>query len=464
MGMSLSPTTSVPGCANCLRLEREVQQLREEVAELRRQLQRNSGNSSTPPSANPPWAPRPVVKKPTGRKPGGQPGHEGHCRELLPVEQVDDVVKHKPSQCQHCGAKFAQGTAEELLHRHQVMELPRRAVRITEHQAIACRCGRCGLTTRQEIPAEVAGSVVGERLSAAVGFVSCRVHGSRRAVEDLLEEVLGAPLALGTVMAREREITQALSQPYRQAKQKIQKASAKNVDETGWKRAGRFLWVAATRSLAVFHLDPCRNRDALHELLGQKVKGTICTDRFGVYEEVPVQRRGLCWSHLKRDFQELTEQSGPAQKIGVAGLEVCSQVFDLWHQFRQRHIARPVLARRLIPVRKKMNRFLQRALRSPAKRAAQFCRQLLRLEPALWTFAQVKGIEPTNNHAERMLRPAVMWRKQSLGSHSLGGCRFVERMMTVLQTLRLRGQSVMDYLQQAIHALRCGLSPPPLPA
>jgi transposase len=139
-----------------------------------------------------------------------------------------------------------------------------------------------------------------------------------RAVEELLEEVLGASLSLGTVMAREREMTQALSEPYRQAKQMIQKASAKNVDETGWKHAGRFLWVAATRSLAVFHLDPCRNRDAMHELLGRKINGTICTDRFGVYEKVPVERRGLCWSHLKRDFKDLAEQKGPARKIGDA--------------------------------------------------------------------------------------------------------------------------------------------------
>jgi transposase len=461
--MSQSPTTSVPGCANCLRLEREVHQLREELAELRRQLNRNSGNSSTPPSANPPWAPRPVKRKPTGRKPGGQPGHEGHHRELLAVEQVDEVVKHRPVQCRHCGARFTEAMAGQLIDRHQVSELPRRAVRVTEHQAIACRCGRCGRTTGQPIPEELTRSVLGDRLSATVAFVSSRVHGSRRAAEELLEEVLGAPLSLGTVMAREREMTQALAEPYRQAKQMIQKAPAKNVDETGWKRAGKFLWVAATRRLAVFHLDPCRNRDAMHELLGREVQGTICTDRFGVYEKVPLGRRGLCWSHLKRDFTDLAEQKGPGRKIGDAGLELCGEVFDLWHRFSQRRIGRSTLRRLLLPVRKKTKRLLRRGIRSPAKRAGQFCRELLRLEPALWTFAHVKGIEPTNNHAERMLRPAVMWRKQSLGSHSLGGCRFVERMMTVLQTLRLRGQSVMDYLEQAIHALRCGVSPPPLP-
>jgi len=363
-------------------------------------------------------------------------------------------------------ARFTGRWPKQLIDRHQISELPRRAVKVTEHQAFACRCGKCGLLTKQAIPQELTRSVLGERLSAAVTFVSSRVHGSRRAVEELLEEVLGAPLALGTVIAREREMTAALSEPYRQAKEKIQQAAAKNVDETGWKRAGRFLWVAATRSLAVFHLDPCRNRDAMHELLGSKIKGTICTDRFAVYERLAIERRGLCWSHLKRDFQELAEQQvAGVKKIGEAGLEVCSEVFDAWHQFRDGRIDRPALRKRVHGVlRQRMNKLLKRGMRCRRlKRAAKFCAELLRLEPALWTFARVKGIEPTNNHAERMLRPAVMWRKQSLGSHSIEGCRFVERMMTVLQTLRLRGRSVMDYLEQAVRALRHGLPPPPLP-
>jgi transposase len=201
--MNLSPTTSVPGCANCLRLERELHDLLARVAELERQLNRNSGNSSTPPSANPPWAPRPVSKKPSGRKPGGQPGHEGHHRELLPVKQVDEVVKHRPVRCRHCGARFAAAADGQLIGRHQVMELPRRAVKVTEHQAIACTCRKCGQITRQPIPRELTLSVAGERLTAAIGFISSRVHGTRRASEEVLEEILGAPLSLGTVMARE---------------------------------------------------------------------------------------------------------------------------------------------------------------------------------------------------------------------------------------------------------------------
>ena len=460
--MAESPTTSTPGCPNCIRLDRRIHQLQEEVAELRRQIGRNSGNSSLPPSANPPWAPRAVAKKPTGRRPGGQPGHQGFFRKLLPTEQVDHVVRHKPTACAHCAAKLPENANWQLLGRHQVTELPKPAVEVTEHQAYGCRCEKCGRLTEAQIPEELTRSVLGERLSAAVAFFSSRVHGSRRAVEEVLEEILGAPIALGTVSNREREMTQALAEPYREAKAAVRKAPAKNVDETGWKGAGRYLWVAATRRLAVFHLDPCRNRDAMRTLLGEKVRGTICTDRYGVYGEVPLGQRAICWAHLKRDFQECLERGGASEGIGRAGVGLCKSVSGLWHRFRGRQITRESLAERIQPLRKRMQSLLRRGMGLGVKGTSGFCREVLAVEPALWTFATVRGIEPTNNHAERMLRPAVMWRKQSLGSHSVRGCRFVERMMTAVQTLKLRGRSVMDYLEQAVRALRRGRSPPSL--
>jgi transposase len=68
---------------------------------------------------------------------------------------------------------------------------------------------------------------------------------------------------------------------------------------------------------------------------------------------------------------------------------------------------------------------------------------LLAVEPALWTFVRVQGVEPTNNHIERLLRPAVLWRKRSFGSQSEAGCRWVERLLTVVQTRRLQGRRGM---------------------
>ena len=461
-------------CGNCARLERRVAELTERLAELERRLNLHSGNSSVPPAANPPWAPRPVVKKPTGKKPGGQVGHAGHHRKLLSPGEVDGVMRHTPQACRHCGRSLDADSMNQgrVVHRHQVMELPERAVKVIEHQSIVCRCGGCGGESGMPIPSSVLSSVCGDRLSAGISFMSSRVHGSRRAIEQMLGELLGAPLSLGTIIARESEMSDALDQPYRDARTAIRQARAKNMDETGWKRAGRYLWLAATPRLAVFHVDPCRNRDAMEQLLGEKPLGVICSDRFGVYDKIPVKQRSICWAHLKRDVQafvdaggsagESTGESSLSKQFGESMLAVVKQITELWHRFRGGQIARSTLQKRLTPIRRTLQDLLNAHRTSPVKRIGTFCRALLKLEKALWTFARVEGIEPTNNHAERMLRPAVCWRKTSLGSHSLGGCRFVERMLSVVQTLTLRRQPVMPYLTQTLHAWRSGQPAPSL--
>ena len=95
-------------------------------------------------------------------------------------------------------------------------------------------------------------------------------------------------------------------------------------------------------------------------------------------------------------------------------------------------------------------------------KAATFCANLLALYPALWLFASIEGVEPTNNHVERILRLGVLWRKNAFGCHSAAGCRFVERMLTVVQTLRLQKRPVLDYLYRAIVAHWSGLPAPQL--
>jgi transposase len=93
---------------------------------------------------------------------------------------------------------------------------------------------------------------------------------------------------------------------------------------------------------------------------------------------------------------------------------------------------------------------------------ATICENVLALEPALWTFARIDGVEPTNNFIERLLRRAVLWRKRRFGCWSAAGCRFAERVLTVVQTRRLHGANVLDYLHDARCAHRTGQPCPKL--
>jgi transposase len=449
-------------CPRCAALEERVAELEKLVAELKDRLLANSSNSSTAPSSNPLWAPKLKPRKPTGKKPGGQSGHEGHHRTLLPIEQVDEVVEHLPGQCSHCHHPFDQHTPRKLRHRHQVAELPPRAVIVTEHQSYACTCAACGHRTVTLIPASIQQSVTGPRLGAALCYLSACVHGSRRAIEEVATELLGCPLSLGTLSNREREMTQALESGYQQVREQVQAAPAKNVDETGWKRAGRWLWVAATQTAALFRIDRGRNWHGLQNLLGELVQGTVCSDRHGLYERLKIKNRGICWAHLKRDFQRFIDRGGATLWLGEQGLEITSAVCRLWHRWRQGHIGRSTLRRLLTPLRRRMKGLLDRGLGCGETKAKYFCRNLSKVYKAMWTFARIDGIEPTNNHAERMLRPAVIWRKKCFGSHSQDGCHYAERMLTAIQTLRLNHRSVMNFLSDTLDAHRRHLPAPTL--
>src|SRR5687767_9529517 len=447
--------------ARLRRLETEVAELRQLVRELSGAARATAVNSSIPPSANPPGAPRPQTKRPTGGTPGGQLGHAGHFRKLLPPEEVDEVVEHRPPvRCRFCGAMLPVESDREAVGRHQVMELPPRAVRVTEHRALACRCRRCGRENRGTIPDVVRRRATGPRLSAAVAMMACHFRGSRRCVERLVTEVLGAPLSLGSVVAREREVGDALGGPYEEVLGAVRRARVKHVDETSWRRAAHWLFAAATATASAFALAHARTYGGLKQLLGETVRGTLCTDRFGIYDHHPLERRAVCWAHLKRDFQRCVDRGGASAPVGEAGLRVCRRVFALWRKLRARSLSRAGLRAAVGTLRRRMRALLERGARCGVEKTTGFCRNVRKLEPALWRFAEVSGLEPTNNPVERALRPAVLWRKQSLGSQSRAGCRFVERMLSVTATLRRRGRKVLDYLQAALSAHRLGQPPP----
>jgi len=121
-----------------------------------------------------------------------------------------------------------------------------------------------------------------------------------------------------------------------------------------------------------------------------------------------------------------------------------------WYRFREGEITRRTLQRRLKPIRKRLERLLRRHVSNPIPAARKIAKDLREYGAALWTFAKVEGVEPTNNAAERAVRKGVLWRKGSFGSHSAQGSRFAERMLTVSESLRAQGRSILGFLETAI--------------
>jgi len=464
-----SPTC--PGCRqrdNALAaLQRQLDELRQQVRDLRVRLDTNASNSSLPPSQNPPAAPKPVTKKKTGRKPGGQPGHEPHLRQLLPPDRVTQTHHFRPQHCRTCRAPLpAQaGPGDPAPIRFQAIELPDLAAVVTEYQGHTRTCPCCGDRTSAAIPAPVRAHSIGPRLTATLSYLS-GCHGlSRRAVEEIAEAVFAAPVSLGTVSNLEGEVSAALAPAHQQALDAVRAAAVKGADETSWKRAGKlcWLWAAATATVAAFVVHARRNAAGLAALLGDGLGGILCSDRWSAYAQVPAARRQVCWAHLKRDFRKVVDRGGSSGKVGRGGLRVVKGVFAQWHLFRGGGCTRAQLQDALLPLELRLNRvLLWGAIAGTDRTVARFCENVLALEAALFTFGRVEGVEPTNNHLERLLRRGVLWRKRSFGSHSERGCRFVERALTVVQTLRLQQRSVLTYMTEALTAHRAGLPTPQL--
>lgn len=458
-----------PGCrerdARIAELEKQLAALQTQNRKLGERARRNASNSSMPPSTNPPDAPKPVAKKATGRKPGGQPGHKGHARLRLPPERVQHIIPFVPLTCDHCQAPLPEqpGANDPEPSWHQYAELPQVAAVVTEYQGHARTCPCCGKITRASIPDELRRDTIGPRLGATLSYLSGSPHVSKRGIEEICETVLQVPISLGTVANLEQEMSAALQPAHSQAQQAVQQAPIKHVDETGWKQAGkkRWLWAAATATVVCFVIHAQRGWHGLRALLG-KLKGLFISDRWSVYGRLPVRRRQICWSHLKRDFQKLVDRGGHAQPLGQRGLDTARRLFHEWHIFRGGGLSRRQLQRQLEPVRRAMRRWLRQGTRCPESKTATFCQNLLDLEPALWTFLYRDGVEPTNNHVERLVRTAVLWRKIAFGCHSDAGCRFVERMLTVVGTLRLQKRPVLTFLEKSLRAYRDGRKPPKL--
>lgn len=456
-----------PFCSGCRSRDARIVELERRIATLEARLGTNSTNSSVPPSANPLDAPKPVVKKKAKRKRGGQPGHPAHLKQLLPPERVNHIRILLPTTCSQCHTALPAdaGPSDPPPTRFQTIELPAIVATVTEYQGHARTCGGCGTVTHAVIPADIRAHSVEPRLAATLSYFAGRHGISKRSIEEIAADVFDAPIALGTVANLEQEMSAALATPHQEAVQAVRDAAVKSADETSWKRQGKlcWLWAAATVGVAAFVIHAKRSALGLAALLGEEISGILCSDRWGVYDRVPAERRQVCWAHLKRDFQKIVDRGGPCESVGRAGGRIVKKVFAAWHAFQEGQTTRAQLQSQLEPVRNRLERvLLEGAILGDDKTVAAFCENLLALEPALWTFARVEDVEPTNNFMERLLRRAVLWRKRSFGSWSVDGCRFVERILTVVQTRRLQGNNVLEYLHAALLAHRSGQPCPKL--
>ena len=453
-----------PTVEKLLEYDTENAALKEKIAGL----ERNSRSSSKPPSTDsirdrqqrdsPP-------KNSKRRKAGGQPGHPGKHRELLPVDRVDAVIPCYPQECLGCPHFRACRThpVEEQPFRWQVTEIPPLKPTVTEYQLYSL-CGRCRQIHQGTLPKEVVRSSFGARLTALVAYFTAVLHLPRRAVQDCFQSVFGVTVALGSTQNLLQQTSEALAPIDQALKDALPAQGVINADESGWYR--RWVWIFVTSRFIYFHIACSRGSEVLKRVLGEVYQGILGVDRWGAYTKYHKGLMQLCWEHLKRDIRGIAEIGSkvpsPEARTFARRMEYLrKQLMAIWYRYKGGRIGRKRLILASEPTRRRMEKCLCGYRESTDRTVRSFARRLSKLSAHLFTFILHEGVEPTNNSAERGIRPAVLWRKICFGNKTDGGAVISARLLTVARTCWLQKRNALEFLAHAITAYRTG-SPPPM--
>jgi transposase len=455
-----------------------IAQLRERILQLEAQVaqaNKNSGNSSKPPSSD-------ITKPPTGggsssrtRKIGGQPGHPRHERALFPPEQVDERQIHGLKQCPDCGSRHLKVLSEPAQVMQQV-ELVPKPFKVTEHVVQACRCCHCQRIQTSKLPAAIAATgLIGPRLMGLLLFMKGALRSSYTAMEEFLDHVMGFKVCRGYLAKVMGRGSRALEAPVEELRSLLPLQPVLNVDETGHKENGEGMWTWCFRAgnFVLFSIQTSRGSDVLMEFLGAEFNGTLGCDYFSAYRKFMGQMSGtiqFCLAHLIRDLKFLDEPPEAIMQIYAQPiLRAVRRMFHLIHE----QVENPVE-----DFQSKLERHKKRiialagntACLSPIEcyvqthypEAFNMAERFRKHGEEYFTFITTPEIGPTNNLAEQALRFVVMDRRATQGTRSHKGRAFCERIWTVAGTCRMNKRSIFGYLCEAVTAWAAGLPIPSL--
>ena len=420
-------------------MQQQLGQLEKRTEKLEARTKMNSQNSSKPPSSDSPFNKKKKNKKKSKRKRGGQKGHQGHQQQMLEPTEVKNIM---PQDCS-CGRLDLDPDSLKPFYTHQHIELPEIKMGVTHFILHKGKCECCGNTFKARTPAELT-SGYGPRLSAVIAELSGSHGASRQSVQDFCQSVLGFAISTGAIQRIIDRSSQAILPIYNAIGKQARQAEVNGVDETSWFQSGKlqWLWTLANHVVAFFMIHPNRSKEAFNKLV-EDWKGILISDNYGVYVNW-VNKRQTCLAHYIRKAKGLAERKD--QSIKKFGESILKELQLLCHWARKP------------PDEKQWTDFYSRLLlllmlyEGADDDAGQLARSIAREIETLWVFLDENGVQPTNNRAERALRFAVLWRKRSNGTQSDKGNRWVERILSLKQTCRMRAIPVFPILVNAIDA------------
>lgn len=452
-----------PKAKNLEEAQHLIDELWAQLVEKERQANRNSKNSSQPPSSDGPGKSSgkkiPTPPKDTGkttRKRGAQSGHKGHRRKLLPTSQADAVHQHHcPNHCA-CGGSVL--PHHQPTYRHQIFDLPDVIpYRMEEHQLFHGDCERCGQRHKARLPDTVSPTQMGPNLLSLVGALAGHYHLSIGLTRQLVTDLFGLTFSVGAYSQAQGQLSPMLTRNHQALHEAVSQEAVQYADETRHQRDSekRWMWLLTSQNFAYFLAHHSRTKKAAKQLLNKRNPlSVLVTDNYPGYTALLHSSvHQLCWAHVLRNLNEMAQSPGYTGQVGQKLVGIALLIFRTRHRHEQGKLNFHHYQRRMQRLRKVFRQTLEKGMGVPIGRYAGRCEHILNVEARYWTFLTNDQIPLTNNEAERRLRSYVLWRKGSYGVRSYRGELFRQRILSFSATCRLQKKPLLASLQKIAQAV-----------
>ena len=386
---------------------------------------------------------------PTTPRPRGRPkGHAGVTRKK--PNRIDDVVELHPEHCPRCGGRDLSPCQEGEEHIQEDIEIAKAKTTCFRHHKYFCpHCKK--VITAAPAPGEIPHSFIGPIARATAGFLRYQMKIPFRQVKAIFSDLFGLQISPGALVGWDQDLGQRGRPFYEMLREKVRFSDHIHADDTGWRADGVNYWLAVytNENLALYTIDRHRSQAAVEKTLGESYGGILITDCYSAYNPIQAAAKQKCVTHLLRTNKEVEENNKgnpEAQHFCAEAKRLLQEGLALHRQFRKGALTQDELqqaSKKLAPAMAALT-----AKEMGNEDAERFRQRLLRHKDEVWTCLDHPQIEPTNNRAERQLRPSVImrWRAARHGNRSDTGTMNHTVLMSLMQTAKLNGANPLHIL------------------
>jgi len=370
---------------------------------------------------------------------GQKEGHKGYSRHV--PERIDEIKEHKLDICPICGEPVSD--TQEIRERI-IEDIEQPKTKNTKHLIHRCYCKKCDKIVEPEIEDALPNARFGLKLMMLILILKLDSRIPSNKIVSLLDSVFHIRISDGEIYSILNQLSEAFGDYYNELEQKIREALVKYIDETGWRINGKnnWLWIFINDEVALYIVRKRRNHKVPYGLLGNQEGKTVVSDRLISYDELQKKSgcdHQICWTHLLRNSKDLAEHYKEAKYIH-------KRMKFIYRKAKENKTCKEDLLQwiDLIASRRYRSTEVYKFVKSICRKHRE----------DLFRFIDNPQIKPTNNLAERGIRPAVVIRKISGGSRSENGAETTSRLLSVLQTAKLQAKDYMGFMSNLLQTTK----------